>query len=180
MNTNNYDFDKLTIYVKKVKAGEIINNYKCFGWHLTLEEENSKYEDIVNLTFERKHKIKNKDELQLMQIYMEDKLNSLGKLERNKNPKTKTFGLTFGVLGLLFIIIGISFATKMIIGLTFFQSIALLIIGIMSLTATIIVLPKLNKSEMISFEKNSTSLKTEIQEICSQASKLFGGDRDDK
>jgi len=180
INTNNHDFDTLTIYVKKSKAVEIIENYKSFGWYLELEKENSSYEDIVDITFKRKHKIKNKDELQLMQIYMEDKLNSLGKLERNKTPKTTAFGLFFGIIGITLIIIGILFATKVFYGISLFVNIFLLVIGALFLIITISILPKLNKSEMISFEKNSSLLKTEIQDICSQASKLFGGDKDEK
>ena len=57
---DNYkDFDKLSLYVKKYKAEEIIKHYKNFNWKLVSESENKKYEDIVDLTFIRKHKIEN-------------------------------------------------------------------------------------------------------------------------
>ena len=62
------NYDTLNLYVKKIKAEEIKERYKNFGWILFNEQENATYEDILDLTFTRPHKIENKDELQLMQV----------------------------------------------------------------------------------------------------------------
>ena len=63
MKINDYiNYDSLKLYVKKNKSKEIIEHYKLFGWELAEEFENKKYEDILDLTFCRAHKIENKDE----------------------------------------------------------------------------------------------------------------------
>ena len=51
MKTNNYnEYDKLVLYVKKDKAKEIIGRYVLFGWEVESQEENSRYEDILDIT----------------------------------------------------------------------------------------------------------------------------------
>ena len=69
------EYDELRLYVKKTKKDEIVNHYKVFGWNLVSINENKRYEDIVDLEFKRPHKIKEKDELQLLQVYMEENVN---------------------------------------------------------------------------------------------------------
>ena len=168
--------DSLTIYVKKSKSNEIKENYSLFGWQVVSEAENRSYEDILDITFSRPHKIKNKDELQLLQVYLEDKLNSLAKLERNKTPKTTAFGLFFGVLGIIFSIFGALFAFNLLSGLSTFCSITISCVGIVFLILTLLITPKLYKKEIISFKNKFSELENNIQNICEKANSLFRGE----
>lgn len=179
MEKNNNEFDTLTIFVKKIKAKAIIKDYENFGWSLKYESENNQYEDIVDLTFERKHKIKNKDELQLLQVYMEDKLNELGKLEKNKNPKTTALGLFFGVVGLILLVFGSLFAFNIIINIALTPSIIMMCIGSIFLVSTFIFIPKLNKKELDQFNLRHMQLNDELKEINNKAASIIGGNNDE-
>ena len=105
--TNYNEFDTLEIYAKKDKSKHVKACYQSFAWSVVEEKENDRYGDTIDLTFQRPHKLKNKDELQLMQVYMEDSLNKYGSLERQKHAKSTICGITFGLLSLLVLIVGI-------------------------------------------------------------------------
>ncbi|MBQ7880974.1 MAG: hypothetical protein IJ358_03950 [Clostridia bacterium] len=177
MKINNYkDYDTLTLYVKKNKLKEIIENYQIFGWELVKEQENDRYEDIVDLTFTRPHKIANKDELQLQQVYMEEKLNELGKLERHKHSKTTSIGLCFGTLALAFIIIGVLVAlkTNSVTGLV--GGIVVAIVGVLLIVVECIILFKLYKNETTIYEQRHNDLESELFMITKTVTELTGGE----
>jgi len=177
---DNYkDFDKLSLYVKKYKAEEIIEHYKNFNWKLVSESENKKYEDIVDLTFIRKHKIENKDELQLLQVYMEERLNNVGKLEKNRNSKATAFGLGVGVFGLLLLIFGLMCCFQCFLLLNLTMSIICSCIGLILVIIFAIFLPKISKKEKSDFITNKQKIETEINEICKKALSLIGGDKNE-
>ena len=173
------DFDYLKIYVKKPKTERIINHYKTFGWTLKSQTENDRYEDILDLTFERPHKIKNKDELQLLQVYMEDKLNKLGMIEKNKAPKTTIFSLTFGVFGIALTIIGLLFCFNQLVGLNLALSIFIVVLGTIFTIIALIIIPQLHKKELIDFKQKSTLIESEINQVCDKATKLLGGNQNE-
>ena len=76
------DKDNLHLYAKKSKLNLVEECYESIRKKKTAQEENKRYDDLVDLSFERPHKIKNKDDLQLLQIHMEHHLNKLGRIER--------------------------------------------------------------------------------------------------
>ena len=83
------NFDYLDIIVKKVSENEIENAYLSFLWEKTDKKEDKRYIDVVHLSFRRPHKIKNKDRLQLLQVYYEYALNSRAQLSIKKHSKSK-------------------------------------------------------------------------------------------
>lgn len=168
------DFDTLTLYIKKARASKIIDNYKTFGWELVNEKENNQYEDILDITLKRPHKIENKDELQLMQVYLEDKLNSLAKLEKNKHPKSTSFGLIFGVFGTFLILLGALFGFKVLAGASLPISIFLSFIGIFFLLLTLIFIPKIYSKELKDYNQKHLMLEKDTKDICKKASELWG------
>ena len=169
------DFDTFKIYVKKIKAEEVKNNYQSFGYTLISETPNERYEDILNLEFERPHKIKNKDELQLLQVYMEENVNELAKLERNKPSKSTAFDLFFGALCLAFVALGAYFVLKIqtILGLIF--GVISIIFGIAIGIVTTIVSIEISKQEKKTFNEKQTNLTENTIKICDEAKKLLGG-----
>ena len=176
---NNLDYDTLTLLVKKEKQEEIIKCYQNFGWELVGNNENRKYEDIVDLIFKRPHKIKNKDELQLQQVYMEERLNEIGKLERHKHSKTTGFCLFFGVIGLAMIIYGLYLILKFNIA-QIPISISQLSVGFVFCLATIIFAPKIYKKEKKTFHEKTIKLQEELKAIYEVVSTLTGGGYEDK
>lgn len=170
IDSNN--FDTLNLFVKKIKRQDVIDTYTSLGWKLLTEKENDRYEDIIDLTFLRPHKIQNKDQLQLMQVYTEDNLNEIAKLERNKHSKTTGLGLFFGSIALMLLCGGIYFIIK---SQSLLLSISMLVVGTGLSVLQIIFLPKLFKKENLTFNSKVSALNSQIQDICNKATLLLGG-----
>ena len=177
MMKNNYrDNDSLTLYVKKNKSEEIISYYNFFGWELVVQDDNSRYEDLIDLTFTRPHKMKNKDELQLQQIYMEEALNKMGKLERHKHSRITAFGLCLGVLSLISIFLGVYCGLKLkslwgIIGGMLFA-----VIGVVAVVIEAFIFPKMYKRIDELYEIKHKDLELELRTICERATCLTRSD----
>ena len=177
MKIKNYKYyDNLTLYVKKNKLKEIIQHYEIFGWELVEQKENGRYEDIVDLTFTRPHKIKHKDELQLQQVYMEEKLNELGKCERYKHSKTTSFGLCFGLITIAIIVLGvlISLSVKSIEGLI--CGIVIVVMGFLLIGFEFVMLRKIYQYENELYEQRSEELERQIVKISKRVTELTGGE----
>lgn len=171
----NNELDNLTIYAKKEKVNEIISHYSSFGWIKVSEKDNNTFEDLVDITFQRKHKIKNKDELQLLQVHLEDKLNELGKAERHKHSKLTALALCCGVFGLIFIAFGVLCCIGLIEHVGIIVGIISFTIALLLFTLGIITLPKVYKLEIRDFNKLRTKVNGEISKITKKAMDLLGG-----
>lgn len=175
MKTNDYiNYDSLKLYVKKNKSKEIIEHYKLFGWEVLEEFENKKYEDILDLTFCRPHKIKNKDELQLLQVYMEERLNEQAKIEKHKHSKTTSIGLCLGVIGVGLITLGLLACLKVIMFVSLIGGILLAVSGLVFVAVSLIILPKIYKKEKIIYEEKNDQLSTELENIFDRVKTLAG------
>lgn len=176
MKTNNYnEFDTFKIYVKESKRDEVVKNYEAFGYFITKEEPNKHYDDILNLEFERPHKIENKDELQLLQIYMEENVNKIAKLEKQKHSKSTTLGLSTGLLCLAFIVLGAYLVLKTQTAINMIFGIISIVVGITIGILTIIFTTEITKKENKQFDENINLINQDTQKIISQAKKLAGG-----
>ena len=175
MKTNNYkEFDKLHVYVKKGLSSNIIEYYKLLGWQFENEKENERYEDIVDLSFYRSHNIENKDELQLMQVYMEERLNALGKIQSRKHSISTALALCFGVIGLGFLTLGILSILNILTFLGLAVGITLTALGMILLISGSIFIPKIIKKEREKFNVNHERLNSELDELCKKAKALTG------
>ena len=167
--------DTLELYVKKDKSSDIIKSYEAFGWNVASHTENSKYEDLVDLTFERPHDIKNKDELQLMQVYLDDRLEQIGKLQKKKHAKSTSFGLTIGPFSMLLITLSLLlFIHDQSLSNILLGSL-MIVVGLAFIVLEIIILPKLYKKENEEYSKRHSTLKYEISNLCTYAQTLIGG-----
>ena len=181
MKTNNYnDYDKLTIYVKKDKVDAILQKYEVFSWEVEDKKENSRYDDILDVTFCRPHKIPYKDELQLMQVYMEEEINTLAKKERHKHNKSTAVGLGCGLPGLAILVFGILNFFKLFPPMGLIVGILCTVIGLGATIFTSFVLPKMVKTENADFLGSCKTHNANIDKICNQVKTLLGGDDDAK
>ena len=158
------NFDTLTIQVKTNKKDEVLKYYSALGWQLFDEKDNARFEDLFDLTFIRPHKIANKDELQLEQIHLENKLNALGKLEKYKDAKTISFILLLLPLLLasagigLWLVLSYAYLTWLIVGISL-EMLALALAVILA-----IFTGKIHKKEKEYFLKHRDDVQTQINE----------------
>ena len=85
MKYNFNEFDRITVTTKTEKIEKIVNDYSLFGWKWIEKEYDLVFSNVVHLTFERPHRIENKDRLQYVQVCYEQKMNDLADLERKWN-----------------------------------------------------------------------------------------------
>ena len=95
-----FESDTISIKSKKRASEHIIARYGDFGWTLTDRKEDKLYGDIVHLTFSRPHCIKNKDELQLMQVRLEIAYNAMGRYSCKIPVRSALSGSLLGLLSL--------------------------------------------------------------------------------
>lgn len=172
---DNYkEYDKLHIYVKDGLVSNIIEYYKLLGWQFENKKENQRFEDIVDMSFYRPHNIENKDELQLIQVYMEEKLNNLGKIQKQKHNFSTAFGLCTGVFALAMLILAVLNFLNVLtfLGLTF--SIIFAVLGTILLVVSGILLPKIIKKEKNKYQVKYQQINKELEEICQKAKALTG------
>lgn len=175
MKIDNYkEYDKLHVYVKKGLSSNIIEYYKLLGWQFEKKSENERYEDIVDLSFYRSHNIENKDELQLTQVYMEEKLNALGKIQKRKHSISTALALCFGVIGVSFLALGILTILNILYFLGLAVGITLTALGAILVIAGCILIPRIVKKEREKFDVNQEKLNKELQELCDKAKALTG------
>lgn len=174
MKTNNY-IDTLTIYAKKNISNELISRYEVFGWKISSLKENEQYEDIVDITFTRDHSISNKDELQLLQVHMEEKLNTQAKLEKYKHSRLISLALCFGIIGLYALVIGLLMAFHVFPHVGIIAGAISMFIGFSLFLFGFITLPRVYKLEKEYYDKESKKLKIEIENITKKAKSLSGG-----
>lgn len=168
----NKDWIKLS--TKKNKQQEVEKYYAGFGWNKVEEQSDKIYEDIVHLTFNRNHKIKNKDELQLLQVKLNNSLNKIAKYEKYKNIKSKCLSLTINIICAILIIWGIIIPLKNLSVINIIISSILVILGLFGFIINGIIIEKLRKKELYNFNKILKLENSKIQNIYSQAKKLSG------
>lgn len=107
---NHDEFDELNVSVRKDKLDKLLSHYAVLGFKPVDRTDDPVFYDVVHLTLLRPHKVAHKDELQLLQVYIETAWNKIGKHEKGYRPKTLIFSLLSGLLGLGLIVAGLILA----------------------------------------------------------------------
>lgn len=170
-----YEYDTLNVQVKKERQTLTDECYKTLGWEKVSEEEDKMYADTNELKFVRPHKLKNKDELQLLQVHLEYELNNLGKLEQTKFLKTLLLAsigsllfIFFACAGIVGVVRSFNSAIRVLCWILICVSIAVAIITIVSSKNT-------HSKEKLKFDKQKADTHKKIDEICVRAKNLRGG-----
>ncbi|MGN0960723.1 MAG: hypothetical protein ACI4PF_00820 [Christensenellales bacterium] len=177
---NKLDYDKLDIYVKREKQELIEDCYSKFGWKKLKVQDNARFDDVVDVSFEREHFIPHKDDLQLMQVHMEHYLNDIGVLENRKHAKSCIVGLCAGLFFVAMLIIGILLIAKTATTLSIIGGIIIIAIGLTTLILSNIKIIKIYKRECIEFDKKMTEMQCGLDEICEKAEMLIGDTYENK
>ncbi len=108
MNEENESCEKdlIKVAVRENRAEELEKIYSAFLWEKVNTAERRRG-NIRDLTFSRPHKIKNKDDLQYLQVAAENLFNDLDGLEGNKRAGSVALGLCLGIISVFVILYGI-------------------------------------------------------------------------
>lgn len=176
MKNDNYDYKKddcIFVSIKTPLFKEVLNAYKNFGWRVVLVEEDKKYSDVVNVQLLRRHDIENKDKLQLMQVYLEKSINTLGTLSKNKNVKSTLLAILSGFIGCVLIAVGLVLAlvytnvTNIVLGS------ATVVAGLSVIVVYIIKMKKMIKREEERYKIRIANVLSSITKLRNQAAALW-------
>ena len=180
MKTIDYNnYDTLKIYANKSKCDDIIYHYNLFEWEVYEKVDNARYEDTVDITFIRPHKIENKDELQLLQVYMEERLNGIAKIEKDKYSRTLAFSLSTGVIGIAFVVFSILAFLGYLLPMRNIVGVVSMTFGVVLLTLFTVFLPIFIKKDRLKCDTEIARLSREVDEISDRVS-VLKGDKDGK
>ncbi len=160
------EYDHIYVTVRRDKLKELKFCYEQFGWEEVECQEHTVYENLLDMTFRRPHKIADKDELQLLQVHLEEALNAVGKYENAPKIRTKAFASCLGVLAFLLIAIGLPLGIVPV-------TIAYKVIGYCMAAVGIIIVPllcvfsvKLWKYEKVTYERRLKIARDLVITIC--------------
>lgn len=155
------NFDKIVVTSKREKQQKIINDYALFGWEMIEVSDDETFSDLIHITFYRPHVIENKDELQYLQVFYEERLNKLSDLERRKNLLSSSLSvvmLVFLITLLVFFTLSLFKYSNIILSILFFFFIVVL--GFLT-----VPLNKLRKRENFNHIKKIALINEDINKI---------------
>lgn len=168
------EFDYIYVTVKSGMVEKVTEGYEALGWECVKTEVHSRYFDEQNIIFRRPHVIDHKDERQLMQVYLENALNGLGKLVSKPYPKTTAFLVVIGLILLAAVIFGVT-VTLVWNGIWFACGIVVAVLGLLAYVPYGVAAKKLcdyERRKRIALEKKYY---TTVKKICKSGVLFLGG-----
>ena len=167
------NWDYLDIFVKNNNFEEVKSSYQDFGWIYVKHQQDSMYDNVQVVHFKRSHTIKNKDELQFLQVGLDNTLIKKGYLEKTKHNPSIICGITLGLLCALLLL------TPVILNFNYaifnFWTILCGSVGFLLTGFTIWFILHLTKKEKLYFAKKQDELNQKICAYREQAKNLCGG-----
>lgn len=171
-------YDYMTVAVKTDKSAELVSNYRIFGWRELETRDDNQYDDIRHSSFQRRHKLPNKDRLQYLQVCMEEELNSIGRNKHGMNARITLVSFVFGLLGSGLVTAGILSIVLLATVAAIVCGAFLTALGTGVLLALYPLVKKTTRKEKNRFSKSSEVSNAEIAAICEEA-KIMAENKDE-
>lgn len=166
------EYDNLYVTVRGDKAAELTGYYRAFGWEKVSSRAHTVHVKRIDMSFRRPHRIEDKDELQLWQVYLETDLNLVGRLEKIPRPRTLAAGITLFLLSLCMIAAGICLVYLFKGFLYTFLGWTLTALGAALAVAGIVITVRLGIKEGAEARCRLAAAKEEIVFLCERAERL--------
>lgn len=101
--------DTISLMVDVSSLEEVKYYYSVFGWKISSEKRDAIFHRTYHIVFERDHFIDNKEELQLLEVEFESNVKKLNKAKVKKHQWTKIFALSFSLLFIVCLVLGLCF-----------------------------------------------------------------------
>lgn len=92
-------YDYKTVETSRYAAAEVVDCYENLGWELSNNGGGSL--PGATLNFKRNRKVKNKDQLNRIQVRMDDAIESIKIFEKGKTKRAITAAIIMGIIGAL-------------------------------------------------------------------------------
>lgn len=142
------------------------------GWVCADERDDKIYPGTKHIVLRRPHAIGHKDELQLLQIYLESAWNTIGKAEACACPKTLAFGLIFGFISLAAMVFGLLGGLRVLKFISFVWGYVLFGAGVFCAVANAVICVLCRKREINKTLENTAQAVREIEAVYSSAAAL--------
>lgn len=175
--TRNYrEYDYISLILRRDVADTVISAYGAFLWKEVSRARDKQDGSALHVTLKRKHFIKNKDRLQLLQVYFESLLNDRSLSEDKKYFKSQILTYTSVAVCAGAVAIGgvtayyIRTAIAVIGGCLFAST------GIAAMAAVIPLILRMRKKERAAYDEKFKKTGEGIEEILAEAKALTEGE----
>ncbi len=168
----NYDYISLTAKVKT--ADEVVDAYNDFGWEEIDRFADKRYIDVLHLSFRRSRNVKNKDEMQYLQVCYERLINKRTEYEYKRHDRSNI------VLSLLMVLcIGLAFVGAVAVynARSYFTLVwawCAIGIGFLGITPSLFLVKKMRKKEKLKFKERKQEIDEQIEKTLAKAIKIAG------
>lgn len=165
-------YDYKTVEATQKNALEIIDCYEAMGWELAGKHD---YVFVVSLNFRRNRKIKNKDQLNRLQVKLDDHINGIGVYEKRKTQNAQIISLIVGIIGVLVFGGGMCLCllTPLPEIVSYIAGSVLGVIGAAVCGLAYLIYKKLLAKDTVAMNALIDKKRDEISNICEDAQKLF-------
>ncbi len=168
-----FDNDFLSVTGKRQASEHVIKRYGDFGWKLIEKKDDRFYGDTVHMSFRRPHFIKNKDELQLLQVRLEIAYNNTGKLARKINTRAALSVIATTLVAAAFIVGGVFMILNGVLLPIIFGSMACAF-GLAAAAFGGICAKRIRKKDKAKYGRLIDAEVEKIEELCRRARELGG------
>lgn len=164
-------YDYITVETDNGSAPKIADCYKALGWELINSSEN--YDFFTVLNFKRNRKIKNKDQLNKLQVKLDDAFTGIGVFENKKTISAMIISLIIGFSGALILAGGLSLC---ILNPAIWSIIAgslLIASGICVCCLNLLIYRKISAKKTAAMNASIQQKREEIDLLCKEAQKFL-------
>lgn len=164
-----YDYKTVTAGAKT--AAQIIDIYETLGWELAKQNETFGYGAV--LSFRRDRKIKNREQLNRIQVRLDDALSSTGVLEKEKTRLATAAGISIGTAGTLIFGGGMCLCLLNPVMWSYIVGSVLGVVGGGIAYLAYLAYKKLRKKKTAEMDIAIEKKRDEISRLCEDAQRLF-------
>ena len=167
------EYDSISLALKKEESHRMLSYYRAFGWDEYERREDMRYFDIVHIKLMRRHKIPNKDRLQLLQVKMEALVNNFARVRKNKHSHSLLLGVGMGVLCVSLIALGsVLIFRKLLLSL----ALSFISLGAVIPFFTVAAVKRILISENKRYAEKFKEMTAGISRIIAEAKKLYSAE----
>ena len=167
------EYDILSLALKENESLRLLEYYAAFGWQEYERCEDKRYFDIIHIKLLRRHKIPNKDRLQLLQVKMENVVNRFAFARKTKHSRSIIIALSLGIFSLGLLSISIYLLINQVLPIL---SISLFFVVLGISVGTFLAVRRIVKRENSEFMLKFKEMTSDIARIISRAKKLYRGE----
>lgn len=167
-----FSYDYKTVVAGDKAALEIVDSYQALGWEV-VNHGDTLLPGYMSVNFKRNRKIKNKEQLNRLQVKLDDAINNIAVLEKKKTQSAVVTSLVVGIIGALIFGGGLSLCLLMSALWSYVLGGVLSAAGLAVCGLGYLSYVKVRAKKTVEMDIYIDKKRDEISQICEEARKFF-------